>query len=87
METVEDDNNPAITKGIVMLNALMAKRQFKKVCRLKHLSYKFCHAVAEGRRSPTWKMMNNLLFLIPPNFWFEEADEEFINAANESVQS
>ncbi len=83
---MEESNKP-VTKGIVMLNALIAKRQLKYICRQIKLSYSMCVRVSEGYRNPSWSMMQKLLFLIPAEYWFEEPTEEFIRAANNSIQN
>lgn len=83
---MEESNRP-VTKGTVMLNALIAKRKLKSICKTVKVSYAMCVRIAEGYRNPTWSFMNKFLFLIPAHFWFEEPTEEFIRLANESIQN
>lgn len=75
-----------MTKGRVILKALIAKRRLKEICGVYDISYKFCHAVSEGNKSPSWDLMNKMRFLIPTDFWFDEASKDFIDQVRHNIQ-
>lgn len=75
-----------MTKGRVVLKALIAKRKLREICNTYDISYKFCHAISEGHKKPSWEIMKKFRFLIPTDFWFDEASESFINEIRENLQ-
>lgn len=76
-----------MTKGRVILKALIAKRSLKDICETYKISYKFCHAVSEGEKKPSWDLMDKFRFLIPTDFWFENASNEFIEKCKENIKN
>lgn len=75
-----------MTKAVIILQALKAKRRLKDICRDFNISYKFCHAITQGLKHPSWDIMNKFLYLIPPHYWFEEATEDFLNKIKENIK-
>ena len=68
-----------ISRGVVILKALICTRALRGICEQRNISYKFCHAVSLGQKKPSWDLMNNLQFMIPVECWFQKADSTFIN--------
>ena len=74
-----------MTKGIIILKALLAKRRLKEICESYDISYKYCYGVAEGNKNPSWDLMNKMRFLIPADFWFEETDSNFMEQIKTNI--
>lgn len=75
-----------MSKGVIILKALIAKRRLRRICTDFDISYKFCHAVSEGKKEPSLDMMKKLRFLIPMDFWADEADRAFIEQIKENLK-
>ena len=75
-----------MTKAVIMLKALISKRRLSEICEAYDISYKFCHAVSEELKQPSMDLMKKLRFLIPVDFWFDEASKEFIDQVLENIQ-
>ncbi len=75
-----------MTKGRVILKALIAKRKLREICELNDISYKFCHAVSEGNKNPSYDMMKKIRFMIPTDFWFDEATSQFIEKVRNTIK-
>ena len=75
-----------MTKGIVVLKGLIKKRKLREICEKYDISYKFCHAVSEGNKNPSYEMMKKMQSFIPINFWFTETNEYFIQKIKESFK-
>lgn len=80
-------NEQYVSKARIILKALIAKRRLKDICEAYEISYKFCHAVSKGNKTPSWDIINKFRFLIPVDFWFEKGNEEFINKVREAIAS
>lgn len=76
-----------MTKGRVILKALIAKRKLREICNINNISYKFCHAVSEGNKNPSWELMDKLRFLIPTDYWFDTASNDFIEKVKETIRN
>lgn len=74
-----------MTKGSVILKALIAKRRLKEICNAYDISYKYCHAVSEGLKQPSLDLMKKLRFLIPLDFWIDEANKTFLDQINKNL--
>ena len=74
-----------MTKGRVILKALIAKRKLREICEAQEISYKFCHAVSEGNKKPSWEFMSKFRFLIHAEYWFDEAKSDFIEKVKKTV--
>lgn len=74
-----------MTKAVVILRALVIKRRLKEICKAFQISYKYCQAISTELKMPSYEFMKKFLFLIPANFWFEEADAEFLNQVKENL--
>lgn len=74
-----------MTKGVVILKALITKRRLKEICNAFDISYKFCHAVAKELKKPSYDLIKKLRFLIPTDFWFDEATKQFVEQIKENV--
>lgn len=74
-----------MTKGRIILKALIAKRKLRGICTIYNISYKYCHAVSEGRKSPSYDMISKFRFMIPTDYWFDEATAEFIEKVKKTV--
>lgn len=66
-------------KAIAILQALRAKRSLKKICDAYNISYKYCHAVSEEEKKPSYDLIEKFRFLIPADFWFDDADQKFLD--------
>lgn len=75
-----------MTKGRVILKGLIAKRKLREICETQGISYKFCHAVSEGHKKPSYELMKGFRFLIPVEFWFDEANSAFIDKVRKAVE-
>lgn len=75
-----------MTKGRVILKALIAKRKLREICENQEISYKFCHAVSEGNKKPSFELMKGLRFMIPVDYWFDEANSSFIEKVRKAIQ-
>lgn len=75
-----------ISKGVVILKALIAKRRLRGICTEFEISYKYCHAVSECKKDPSLDLMKKLRFLIPMDYWADDADETFINRIKENLK-
>lgn len=75
-----------MTQGRVVLKALIASRELREICKLIGISYKFCWAVAEGTKKPSFDLMKQFRFMIPLPYWFDEASAEFINSIRNSIE-
>lgn len=75
-----------MTKGRVVLKGLIAKRKLREICEIKGISYKFCHSVSEGKKKPSWELMKGFRFLVPVEFWFDEANSKFIDEVRKAVE-
>ncbi len=75
-----------MTKGRVVLKGLIAKRKLREICESQGISYKFCHSVSEGKKKPSWELMKGFRFLMPVEFWFDEANTEFIDKIRNAVK-
>lgn len=67
-----------MTKGVAILGALIEKRRLREICTEMNISYKYCHSVAANTKDPSLDLMKKLRFLIPLDFWVEEASMEFL---------
>ena len=67
-----------MTKGVAVLGALIEKRRLREICTTMDISYKFCHSVAAESKDPSLDLMRKLRFLIPMDFWADEASVEFL---------
>lgn len=76
-----------MTKGIIILKALIKKRRLKEICKAFEISYKYCHAVSKEEKYPSLKLMKKLRFLIPMDFWVDEANSQFISQVKENINS
>lgn len=75
-----------MTKAIIILQALKAKRRLKDICRDFKISYKYCHAITQDLKKPSWDIMNKFLYLIPAHYWFEDATDEFVKKIKENIK-
>lgn len=66
-----------MTRAIVMLKALCAKRVLLELCKSIGISYKYTHGVSKGFKAPSYDLMKKMQDLIPVEYWFEEADNAF----------
>ena len=66
-----------MTKAQYILLCIIAERKLKDICEQLGLSYKFIYAVGKGTCKPSFKAKQGLLPLIEPDYWYEEADEDF----------
>ena len=76
-----------MSKGVVILKALKAKRRLREICKSYDISYKYAHAISEGLKKPSYDFIMNFKFLIPTDFWFEKAEKEFIEKLKQAVNS
>lgn len=76
-----------MTKGVVILKALITKRRLKEICESCDISYKFCHAVSEELKQPSLDLMKKLRFLIPLDFWIDEASKSFIQQVETNLEN
>lgn len=67
-----------MTKGVAILGTLIEKRRLREICTEMNISYKYCHAVAANLKDPSLDLMKKLRFLIPLDFWIDEASSEFL---------
>lgn len=67
-----------MTKAIAMLKYLSTQRKLKEVCKALDISYVFVHAITKETSSPSYKIIQSLMPIIPPSLWFEEADNAFL---------
>lgn len=67
-----------MTKGVALLKALIEKRRLREICTEMNISYKYCHSVATEAKDPSLDLMRKLRFLIPLDFWVDEASDEFL---------
>lgn len=74
-----------MTKSIVILKIFTAKRMLESICQDNNISYKFCHAVIEGKKTPSWDLMNKFRFLMPTDYWFDKATNEFLHKICENM--
>ena len=74
-----------MTKGRIILKALIAKRKLRGICTTYDISYKYCHAVSEGIKTPSYDMMSKFRFMIPSDYWFDEASAEFIAKVKKTI--
>jgi len=72
-------------KAIVVLNASRAKHELKDICKTCDISYRYCYSLLDGEKNPTWNVMNKFKSMIPIDFWFDEADNEFIKTIRERL--
>ncbi len=72
-------------KAVVILRVLIVKRRLKEICSAFHISYKYCHAVSEETKKPSYNLMEKFLFMIPASYWFEEADKQFLFQIKEAM--
>ena len=75
-----------MSKGIIILKALIAKRRLRSICMEFDISYKYCHAVSDGKKEPSLDLMKKLRFLIPMDYWADDADREFIEQVRENLK-
>lgn len=76
-----------MTKGVMILRTLIAKRRLKEICDTFKISYKYCHAVASELKDPSLDLMKKLRFLIPLDFWIDEATPDFLQKIKENVNT
>lgn len=72
-----------MTKAQVVLKSFAARRILKKVCEATEISYKFTQLVSSGYKAPSMDIMRKLRVIMPVDFWFEVADEEFKNRVSQ----
>lgn len=75
-----------MTKAILILKTLITERKLSKVCETYGISYKYAHAISEEKKDPSLDFMKKLTWLIPPEFWIEEADKKFFDEIKEAVK-
>ena len=75
-----------MTKGLVMVKALIAQGNLKETCNGFKASYKVALSVSKEKSDPTYEFMKAFSRLIPVGYWFEEADDEFIAKAKDAVE-
>jgi len=67
-----------MTKGILILRTLIEKNRLKEICNSLKIGYEHCLSIANEQNSPSLNTMKKLRFLIPLEFWIDEANNEFI---------
>lgn len=75
-----------MTKGKIILNALIVMRKLKPICDAFDISYKYAHALASTSKNPSWDFMNKIKPIIPPSFWFEDASSEFTEKIKDHLE-
>lgn len=76
-----------MTKGVLILKSLIIKRRLREICNTMDISYKYCHAVASELKDPSLDLMRKLRFLIPLDFWVDEASTEFYQQLQKNMNS
>lgn len=76
-----------MTKGVALLKALIEKRRLREICTEMNISYKYCHSVATEAKDPSLDLMRRLRFLIPLDFWVDEASMEFLSKLENNKKS
>ena len=66
-----------MTKGVFILKTLIEKNRLKEICETMKISYLKCKSIANGEKTPSLNLMKKLRFLIPLDFWIDEATTDF----------
>ena len=66
-----------MTKGVFILKTLIEKNRLKEICETMKISYLNCISIANGEKTPSLNLMKKLRFLIPLDFWLDEATTDF----------
>jgi len=77
-----------MTKAVVILKALVIQRKLKEVCEAFDISYKYCFNLTsnKAKRNPSWDVMNKFRPIIPVDFWFENATQEFVDEILKNIK-
>lgn len=76
-----------MTKGVALLKALIEKRRLREICTEMDISYKYCHSVASESKDPSLDLMRKFRFLIPMDFWVDEASMDFLSQLEKNKKS
>lgn len=62
-----------MTIAQLILRYLITQRKLKSICEAFGLNYKYAHAIAWGKKEPSYEFMSRLTAIIEPEQWFLEA--------------
>ena len=69
-------------KAILMLQKFDEANKLKSLCKDLEISYSLVLSLLNEEKKPNFKTMEKFCIIFPPQFWFENVTDEFLEKVN-----